>query len=333
MRGIEIAEFGAAEVLHYGELQDPTPESDQVLIEVRGASVNYADIKARSGSYHLGKAPPFCPGLDVAGVVREVGSEVKTIQPGDHVIAFPAAGSYVEFAVAAETLTYVIPTTVDFVHAVAAGLAAGTVTHMLTNLARVRKEESLLVHAAGGGVGTMALQVARALGLTHIYGSIGSPWKEAHVREQGALEVIDYRSETYARDLVRMTADRGVDVILNPLGGASVEQDLECLAPFGRLLIFGELLGGRSKIAQDGLYPANKSILGSSFGHYRRHRPILVRETMARVIDLLVNKKIEIEVSSCLPLSQAAEAHRLLEDRKSVGRVVLVPDQFWKQGA
>ena len=333
MRGIELSEFGAAEVLHYRELQDPVPESDQVLIEVRGASVNYADIKARSGSYHLGKAPPFSPGLDVAGVVREVGSMVQTIRPGDHVIAFPAAGSYVELAVASEKLTYVLPKTVEFIPAVAAGLAAGTVTHMLINLARVRKEESLLVHAAGGGVGTMALQIARALGLSKIYGSIGSPWKEAHVREQGALEVIDYRSGTYAQDLTRLTADRGVDVILNPLGGPSVEQDLECLAPFGRLIIFGELLGGSSQIAQDGLYPANRSILGSSFGHYRRHRPDLVRETMSQVIELLVNKKIEIKVGSCLPLSRAAEAHRLLEDRKSLGKVVLVPDRFWKQGA
>lgn len=329
MKGIQVSEFGASEVLHYGDLQDPAVEPDQVLIEVRGASVNFADIKARSGSYHLGKKPPFSPGLDVAGVVLEVGSKVKDIQPGDHVVAFPAAGSYVELAVASETLTYVIPSSLDFSKAVAAGLAAGTVTHMLSNLARIGRKESLLVHAAAGGVGSMALQVAGALGLSRIYGSIGSPWKEAHVRKLGAREVVDYTSKNYAEELHDLTAGRGVDVILNPLGGSSVERDLECLAPFGRLVIFGELMGGTSVISPDALYTTNKSILGSSFGHYRRNKPDSVRETMTKVIEMLVNERIDAAVGCCLPLSQAAKAHRLLEDRKSLGKVVLVPDRFW----
>jgi len=328
MKGIQITRFGTADVLEYRDLRDPVPESNQVLIEVRGASVNFADVKARMGSYHLGRKPPFSPGLDIAGVVLETGRDVTGIEPGDHVIAFPAAGSYVEKAVANQELVFVIPKSIDFIKAAAAALVAGTVTHMLKYLARIDKTESLLVHTAAGGVGTTALQVARALGVSRIYGSVGSPWKEAHVKSMGALGVVDYKSETYAQDINELTENRGVDVILNPLAGASVERDLHCLAPFGRLVIFGELSDGASTLPQGSLYTGNKSIIGSSFGHYRRNRPGPVRETMAAVIDMLESERIEVFVDTCLPLEKAAQAHQLLEDRKALGKIVLVPEAF-----
>lgn len=326
MKGILVSEFGGPEVLNYTDLQDPVPGAGQVLIEVRGASVNYADIKARSGSYHLGKKPPFSPGLDVAGVVLEVGSDVTGITAGNHVIAFPAAGSYLEKAIAHKDLTYVIPPQIDFAEAAAAALVSGTVTHMLTRLAAVHTHETLLVHTAAGGVGTAALQIARALGLTEIYGSIGSPWKEEQVRRLGARGVVDYKDAHYFEQINELTAGRGVDVILNPLGGATVERDLQCLAPFGRLIIFGELLEGPSSLSQGSLYPANRSIIGSSFGHYRKARPDTVRETMEIAIGLLAERRIDVVIDTCLPLAQAEQAHRLLETRKAVGKIVLVPE-------
>jgi len=331
MKAIQVARFGTSEVLEYRDIPDPVPEAGQVLIEVRGASVNFADTKARSGGYHLGKAPPFIPGLDIAGVVLEVGKEVTGIEQGDHVIAFPASGSYAEKAVASQALTFVIPKTLDLIKASAAALVTGTVTHMLTHVARIEEQESLLVHTAAGGVGTTALQVAKALGISNIYGSIGSPWKEEHVLKMGAIGVVDYNSATYGKDIKGLTGNTGVDVILNPLGGITIERDLECLAPFGRLITFGELSEGPSSIPQGGLYTGNRAILGSSFGHYRRNRPDPVRKTMATVIDLLVSEKIEVSVDRCLPLEQAAQAHQLLEDRKALGKVVLVPALFYEQ--
>lgn len=325
MKGIVVSELGGPEVLKYDELPDPVVGPDEVLIGVKATSVNYADIKARSGSYHLGKKPPFSPGLDVAGVVLEVGTEVTGIVPGNHVIAFPSAGSYVEKAIAHQGLTFVIPPQIDFAHGAAAALVTGTATHMLTHLAAVETHESLLVHAAAGGVGTAALQVAQAIGLTEVYGSIGSPWKEEHVRRMGARGVVDYMSENYSQDINELTAGRGVDVILNPLGGVTVERDLHCLAPFGRLIVYGELMDGPSTLTQGGLYPANRSIIGCSFGHYRRARPAAVRKTMNAAVGLLADKRIEVVVNACLPLEQAGEAHRLLETRKAVGKIVLVP--------
>lgn len=330
MRAILVTRFGVPEVMEYRDLPDPIPESNQVLIEVRGASVNFADIKARSGDYHLGKKPPFVPGLDIAGVVLEVGSDVTGIEQGDHVIAFPASGSYAEKAVANQELTYVIPQSLDFIRASAAALAAGTVTHMLMHIAKIEAHESLLVHAAAGGVGTIALQVAKALGISQIFGSIGSPWKEAHVTEMGAIGVVDYKSETYSQDINDLTDNQGVDVILNPLGGVTVERDLECLAPFGRLVTFGELCDGATMIPQGSLYTGNKSILGSSFGHYRKNRPNVVRETMVKVIDLLASDRLDACGNTCFPLEQAPQAHQLLEDRKVLGKVVLIPGKFYK---
>lgn len=330
MKGILVSRLGASDVLEYKDLPEPVPEAGQVLIEVRGASVNFADIKARSGGYHLAKKPPFIPGLDIAGVVLEVGSEVKRIRQGDHVIAFPASGSYAEKAVASQALTFVVPRRLDLVKAAAAALVTGTVTHMLKHIARLEKQESLLVHTAAGGVGTTALQVARALGVTEVYGSVGSPWKEKHARKMGAVGVVDYTSATYGDDINRLTDGRGVDVILNPLGGATVERDLECLAPFGRLITFGELVDGPSTIPQGELYKGNRSIHGSSFGHYRKNRPGAVRDTMATVIDLLVNDKIEVFIDTRFPLQQAPQAQQKLEDRKALGKVVLVPEAFYQ---
>jgi NADPH:quinone reductase len=331
MKGILVSRLGASDVLEYKDLPEPVPEADQVLIEVRGASVNFADIKARSGGYHLARQPPFIPGLDIAGVVLEVGSKVEKINRGDHVIAFPASGSYAEKAVASQALTFVVPRTLDLVKAAAAALVTGTVIHMLKHTARIEKHENLLIHTAAGGVGTTALQVARALGVTEVYGSVGSSWKVEHAKNMGAIGVVDYASTTYGRDINRLTDGRGVDVILNPLGGATIERDLECLAPFGRLISFGDLVDGPGTIPQGELYKSNRSIHGSSFGHYRKNRPGPVRETMATVIDLLINDKITVFIDTCFRLKQASQAQQKLEDRKALGKLVLIPEAFYQE--
>lgn len=330
MKGIQVSKFGKPEVLEYRDLPDPFLEPDQVLIEVRGASVNFADVKARSGAYHLGKKPPYTPGLDVAGVVLEVGSGVAKISQGDHVIAFPASGSYAEKTVASQELTFVIPKTLDFINASAAALVAGTVTHMLKHVACIEKQDSLLVHAAAGGVGTTAIQVARAFGVAPIFASIGSAWKEDHVRKMGADGVVDYSSKTYGEDIKAMTDGRGVSVILNPIGGVTIEQDLHCLTPFGRLVVFGDMAGQSACIPADGLYTTNRSILGSSFGHYRRFRPDSVRKSMKIAIKLLASKQVEMYVHDCLHLKEASKAHDVLEKKQSLGKIVLVPEKFCK---
>jgi len=324
MKGIEVTRFGGPEVLEFKEIADPIFAADQVLIEVHGASVNFADTQARTGKYHLGKKPPYIPGIDVAGVVLECGAEVTTTKPGDHVIAFPQSGSYAEKAVASENLTFVIPDSIDFKVAAACPIVAGTVTHMLTQIGCIDSSESLLVHAAGGGVGSTALQIAKYLGITNIIGSTSSHWKKDRLIEKGADAVIDY-SDDYVEKTNELTGGKGVDVILNPLGGETITRDLQCLAPFGRLILFGKLNEGSAQLSPADLYTTNKSVLGFSFGHYRRFRPEKVNDTMNLVIDLLKNKLIDLQIGACLPLEGAEDAHRAIETREVFGKVVLLP--------
>lgn len=327
MKGIEVRQYGGPDVLEYREIPDPVPAADQVLIGVEGASVNAADIQARSGRYHLGKKPPYIPGIDVAGIVLQTGSSVKSIHPGDHVIAFPHAGSYAEKAIATESLTFAIPPSIDLKTAAACPIVAGTVTHMLTQIAAISPAERLLVHGAGGGVGTTALQIARYLGVRQIIGSVSSPWKKEKLESIGADAVIDYSTDHYIEEIMELTAGGGIDVILNPLGGDTLTRDLQCLAPFGRLILFGKLNDGLTPVSPADLYPANKSLLGFSFGHFRRFRPEKVRETMRLVVDLLFNNHIKMQIGKCFPLARAAEAHRALEKREIFGKVVLLPGQ------
>lgn len=326
MKAIQVSQLGGPEVLKVVELPDPEPGDTQVVIEVHCASINFADIKSRRGGYHLAKQPPFTPGLDVAGIVIKVGRKVTTVRKGDHVIGFPASGSYGELAVANENLTFVIPKGLDFQVAGAAPLVAGMTTHMLTLATRMQKGACVLIHGAAGGVGTTAIQVARALGAGAVIGSTNSPWKEEHIRQLGADAVIDYQSDSYAEQMNTLTDGTGADIILNPIGGPTIDKDLDCLAPFGRLLLYGKLHPEPSTTPPAVLHPTNRSIIGFSFGHYRRHRPQAIRSTMTTVIEMLENNKIEMVIDSVFPLKKAAEAHQYIEERRAVGKILLVPD-------
>lgn len=326
MKGILVNRLGGPDVLKYKELPDPVPGPDQVLIKVKGASVNFADIKARSGQYHLGRNPPFIPGIDVAGIVVATGSAVKDIKIGDRVVAFPSSGSYAEKTVANKNLTFVIPDSIPFETAAAFPIVAGTAMHMLTVAAGMKKRESLLIHAAGGGVGSTALQLAKTLNVSQIIASVGSPWKITKVNEIGADAVVDYTSGDYAKNVSALTDGEGVDVIVNPIGGMTIVQDLQCLAPFGRLVLFGKMSGEPVRIPPEILHKTNRTVIGFSFGHYRRYRPEMVRSTIKSVINLLENNRLEIIIGKCFPLKEASAAHRYIEERKALGKVILIPD-------
>lgn len=325
MKSIIISTYGGPEVLEYRDSETPLVGDNQVIIDVRGASVNSADIQVRSGKYHLDKSFPFIPGLDAAGVVASVGDNVTTIAPGDRVIAFPVSGSYAQQVVAEEALTFTIPATIDFKTAAAMPVVAGTVTHMLTAIARIQPGETLLVHGASGGVGTTVVQIAQALGVKQIIGSVSSSEKGAYVKRLGAWMTIDYSDPDYAVKVNKATEGRGVDVILNSLGGHTLERDSTCLAPFGRLICFGKLSGTTGSLTPESLYPTNRSVIGFSFGHYRKFNPDAIQKTMKRVINMAEDGLLKMTIDSCFPLKDAPLAHMRLESRKAVGKILLYP--------
>jgi len=267
MRAAIVTKFGGPEVLELTEIQIPTPNSHQVFIRVHAASVNFADINARKGMYHLGKKPPFIPGIDCAGVVAAVGANATNVDVNQKVVAFPVTGSYAEFALAEENLVFPIPETLPYDLAASFPIVGGTSYHMLKEVAGLKQNETALIHTAGGGVGSTALNIAKYLRASMVIGATHSSWKESHIKKIGADAVVNLNSADLVDNINSLTGSKGVDVILNPIGGRTIEKDLECLAPFGRLVLFGNLAATNYSPKISSLFTLNQSILGFSFGH------------------------------------------------------------------
>ena len=326
MKAAIVTRFGEPDVLELTEKKIPTPNSHQVLIRVRAASVNFADINARKGMYHLGKKPPFVPGIDCAGVVAAVGANVTNIDVDQKVIAFPATGSYAEFALAEENLVFPIPETMPYDLAASFPIVGGTSYHMLKKVAGLKQGETALVHTAGGGVGSTALKIAKYLSASIVIGVTHSSWKEAHIKKIGADAVVNLNSADYVDKINALAGSKGVDVILNPIGGKTIEKDLVCLAPFGRLVLFGNLATADNCPTISSLFTLNQSILGFSFGHYRRYRPEDVQDTMDSVINLVAAGNIEMQIAKRIPLENVQGAHRLIENQEIIGKLILMND-------
>lgn len=187
----------------------------------------------------------------------------------------------------------------------------------------MKQGEDILIHSAAGGVGTTAIQVAKALGANKVYGTIGNERKRAAALDAGADHVICYENCDFAREINNLTAERGVDVILDSLGGGITEASLKCLDYFGRLVIFGNSNGQPGTIEPGSLHASCRSILGFSFGTTRKRRPETLKDTARHVFRLFESGALHINISERLPLSEAAAAHRLIESRKSTGKIVL----------
>ena len=326
MRAAIVTRFGGPEVLELTEIQIPTPDSHQVLIRVHAASVNYADINARKGMYHLGKKPPFIPGIDCAGVVTAIGANVTNIDVDQRVVAFPATGSYAEFALAEENLVFPIPETLPYDLAASFPIVGGTSYQMLKEVAGLKQNETALIHAAGGGVGSTALNIAKYLRASMVIGATHSSWKETHIKKIGADAVVNLTSADLADKINSLTGSKGIDVILNPVGGRTIQTDLECLAPFGRLVLFGNLAAADDRPTISSLFTRNQSILGFSFGHFRRYRPNDIQDTMESVVNLAAAGKIEMQIAKRISLENVRQAHRLLENHEIFGKLILMND-------
>ena len=226
MKAIVVTSFGGPEVLKYTDMDIPTISDNQVLIRVVATSVNFADIKSRYGKKG-NKALPFIPGIDAAGIVEHVGSHVKNIYPGQRVIAFPQNGSYAEYVVANENLTFVLPDEVDFQTAAACPIVSFTSYNLLANVARLQQGESVLIHAAAGGIGTTAIQLAKLLGAKKVIGTVGSEAKRKIALDAGADYVICHQDEDFVERVNQLTNGEGVNIVLDSISGTVSERSLE----------------------------------------------------------------------------------------------------------
>jgi NADPH2:quinone reductase len=322
MHVVEVGAYGDPSVLEWRARDEPVPGAGEVAIRVTQTGVNFADVQARRGAYHGGQKPPFVPGLDCTGTVIALGQGVERLRVGQRVTAFPPNGSYAEVVVVPVTTTYALDPAVSDDDA-ASLLMLVTAYNVLTFAGRLAPGESVLVHAAAGGVGSTAVQMARALGAGTIFATVGSEEKRAVARAAGADVVIDYRNEDFARRVLDATDGRGVDLILDSVAGEVFQAGLTALAPFGRLVAFGIASGTPGTVRSNELHPTNRAVIGYSSGSYRKLRPEALRPAAEASLRLVAEDKVHVVVGARFPLREAAEAHRLVESRAGHGKVLL----------
>lgn len=325
MKAVVLYSYGGPEVLQVEEVPEPQPETGEVLIQTKAASINFADIKLRSGGYFLRLEPPLTPGMDLAGEVIELGQGVADLVLGQRVAAHVGTGAYAERVVASAELTWPLPDTIDFETGAAFPTVGITSDHLLMRVTGLQPGETILIHAAAGGVGSVCVQLARRLGADRIFGTVGSGEKAKLISDLGCDEVILYRQEPFAEEVQKMTAGRGVDVILDSIGGVTFSKSLDCLANSGRIAVFGMASGRPGQTTTDLLHHTNRAVIGYSLSDLRSTRPVLLRHAGDRVLEQLRTGRLGFVIGARFSLSEAAEAHRFIESRKSVGKVILLP--------
>ncbi len=326
MRAIRFHELGGPEVLRLEQVPEPEPRAGQVVIEIHAAGVNFADTRRRLGTYLEPSPLPFSPGSEVAGTIARLGPGVIGWTVGDRVMATVIGGGYAEYVSVAASALMRIPEGMDFVQAAAFPVQGLTAYHLLRTSGRLRAGESVLIHAAAGGVGTLAVQLARLLGAGTIYATASSEDKLALARSLGADVAIDYTREDFAERVqahAREHGQGGVDVILEAVGGEVFEKSLRCLAPFGRLVTFGAASGQLPELSPVRLMRRCQEVIGFYLPPVLM-RPDLLVPSLRDLTAYLASGTLRLIVGQTLPLEQAAEAHRRLEARQTTGKVVLV---------
>jgi NADPH2:quinone reductase len=320
MKAIVIEQFGGLEVLQLKEIEKTRPKPSEVIIAVSKTSVNFADIKNRTGKKAKGQFPIIL-GLDAAGVVVEVGEQVTNISVGQRVIAFPSNGSYAEYVVADERLVFAIPDHIDMLTAAACPIVSFLSYTLLQDIARIQAGESVLIHSAAGGVGTTAIQLAKLLGAKQIFGTVGNIEKASVALEAGADEVFTY--ENFVQEVKERTNGRGVDIILDSVAGTVTEQSMNCLANYGRLVHFGNSSGQPGTFMTNQVHASCRSILGFSLGTTRKEQPERLKRIADSVIPLIANGDLKIKIGHVFELSEMASAHALMESRAYSGKIVI----------
>lgn len=335
MRQAVILRHGAPDVFEMRESPDPVPGEGQVRIRVRAAGVNFADILARIGLYPDAPRPPVVVGYEVAGIVDAVGPGVTSPHEGDRVVALTRFGGYADCVVVPASQAYLFPDRLSDTEAAAVPVTYMTAALALYRMAALTSGEAVLVHNAGGGLGIAATQLARLRRATVI--GTASVGKHDALRSFGVEHAIDYRHSDVEAEVKRITKGRGVDVILDPLGGRSFGASYRMLAPLGRLVMLGiSSMSGEKRsawrvlrswwamkpFAPLSLINRNRGVFGLNVGHLWEERRAL-QPLMDLMMTELSAGRLDPVVARTFPLERAADAHRFIQSRSNIGKVVL----------
>ena len=340
MRQIWITRAGPPEVLAVKEAPDPQPKVGQVRIRVEASGINFADILGRMGLYP--DLPPFpvVPGYEVAGRVDAVGEGVDPVWAGRDVFAMTRFGGYSDVVCVRTEQLYARPAGMSALEAAAIPVNYFTAWQLLVVMGSLKRSETVLVHSAGGGVGIAATQIAKHIGARVI--GTASASKHAELRALGVDHLIDYRTEDFEARTREFTNGRGVELILDAVGGDSVKKGYRLLAPTGRLGMFGISAAATSKTRNPlsmlsvlaktpwlqfnpiALINANKGVFGVNLGHLWRELD-RVREWGDRLLELWAQGVVKPKIARSFKFDEAAQAHHFIQDRRNIGKVLLVP--------
>jgi NADPH2:quinone reductase len=330
MKAVRVHELGPADVLRYEETDDPRPKPDEVLVKIAASGVNFLDIYYRSGFHwggHHRRPLPYIPGAEAAGTVVEVGSEVSGLKIGDRV-AYGISngfGSYAELHAVPSWHLITLPDTIDMQTAAAVMLQGMTAHYLTHSTYAVKSHDTVLIHAAAGGTGLLLVQIAKMRG-ARVIGTVSTKEKVRLARDAGADETINYSEEDFAAEVRKLTDGKGVNVVYDSVGKDTYEKSLDSLAPLGVLVIFGQASGP--------VPPFDTAVLNAK-GSLSLARPSLTHnvashdDVLWRAGDLfrwIKAGKLKTQIAKTFSLADAADAHRELESRRSVGKILLIPE-------
>ncbi len=338
MKQIVIPRSGGTDVLTIKEAPDPAAEAGQVVVETRAAGINFADVLARQGLYPDAPGMPCVVGYEIAGVVREIGAGVEGFKVGDKVFGMTRFGGYSSVVSVPAGQLFPMPDTLSFEQAASIPVVYLTAFQLLVVMGSLRKGEKVLIHNAGGGVGLAALDIARNIGAVTI--GTASPGKHLFLKERGLEHAIDYRSLDWEKELNKLTDGKGVELVIDPLGGSHWKKSYRALRATGRLGMFGistaseSNLFGFLKLASTAagmpffhpvnLMNTNKSVFGVNMGRLWDETE-KIREWMHDILEGVRAGWARPHVDKSFAFERAGEAHAYLEARKNIGKVVLIP--------
>ncbi|HXA86934.1 MAG TPA: quinone oxidoreductase [Candidatus Dormibacteraeota bacterium] len=322
MKAIQVQKTGGPEVLTLVDIPVPKPKPNEAVVKIAAAGVNFIDVYFREGRY---PAPlPFVDGQEAAGTVSEIGSEVKSLKPGDRVAYTGVLGSYAEYAAVPADRLVRVPEKIMDEQAAGAMLQGMTAHYLVYSCYPLKKGETALIHAAAGGMGLLLVQLAKNIG-ARVIGTAGSPEKAKLAREAGADEVILYNEQDFEAETKRFTNGKGVHVVYDGVGKTTFEKGLNVLVPRGYMVLFGGASGAAPPIDPIRLTQKGSLFLTRpSLGNYIATREELEQRATG-ILNMIAQGKLKLRIEHTYKLEQAAQAHRDLEARKTTGKLLLIP--------
>lgn len=323
MRAIIVPEYGSSDVCELTEIDSPEIGRSEVLVDVHAVGLNFADIVQRRGDYPGTENPPYVPGREAAGVIAEVGEDVNR-EIGERVVVFVSGGAYAEQVAAPEASIFDVPEAMSFEEAAGFPVQFLTAYHILHSCGAVETADTCLVHAAAGGVGTATVQLANRTGI-EIFATASTERKRELAANLGADYTIDYTEMDFADVIDEHTNGRGVELVLDGVGGSVFHDSLDALAPFGRLVTYGFASGDIADVDTGRLLFENSWVVGFHLGNALQTNPDEIYAAVPELSEALTTDELSVIIGETYPLDAAAEAQELIESRRSTGKIVLKP--------